>query len=203
MGGSFGKGKKTSKVLCVGLDNSGKSTIINKLKPEKKKVAELHATVGFSVDEFKHGSINFTVYDMSGQGRYRNLWEHYYQEAQAIIYVIDSADTVRMCVVKDELDIILSHKDIAKRHIPVLFWANKMDLPKALTPSQISEALELTKITDKTWTIVASNAITGEGLERGMRWLEDQLYGTGSSSSSSSTPVVSPTEERKETKVPA
>jgi ribosome biogenesis GTPase A len=39
MGGSFGKGKKQSKVLCVGLDNSGKSTIINKLKPDSKKAS--------------------------------------------------------------------------------------------------------------------------------------------------------------------
>jgi len=170
--GNF-KSKRSSKVLCVGLDNSGKSTIINKLKPEKKQALELQATTGYDVQQFTHGSINFTVWDMSGQGRYRNLWEAYYADCQAIIYVIDSADTVRMCVVKDELTTILSHKDISKRNVPVLFFANKMDLSKSLSPAQISEALELPKLlADKTWNIVATNALEGKGLEEGMKWLE-------------------------------
>lgn len=43
-------------------------------------------------------SVNFKVFDMSGAGRYRNLWEKYYRDAQGIIYVIDSADKIRMCV---------------------------------------------------------------------------------------------------------
>lgn len=73
-------------------------------------MAETQATVGFQVENFRHGQTQFTMFDMSGQGRYRNLWEHYYQDAQAIIFVIDSADSVRMCVVEDELKALLAHK---------------------------------------------------------------------------------------------
>src|SRR5687767_13262020 len=105
-----GVNKKQSKCVCVGLDNSGKSTIINYLKPEKEKKTETFATVGFQAEQFKHGNINFTMFDMSGQGRYRNLWENFYEDTQGIIFVIDSADTVRMCVVKDELETLLAHK---------------------------------------------------------------------------------------------
>jgi len=172
MGGSS---SKQSKCLVVGLDNSGKSTIINHLKPDTKKATELVATVGFLVEKFKYGNVNFTMFDMSGAGRYRNLWEHYYAEAEGIIFVIDSAEAVRMCVVKDELDTLLAHKDIAKRSIPILFFANKSDLPKALTPAQISEALELNKLTDRDWNIVASNALNGTGLEPGVKWLSQHL----------------------------
>lgn len=71
---------------------------------------EQYATVGFQVEAFKYQSVNFTMFDMSGAGRYRNLWEHYYAEAQGIIYVIDSSDSVRLCVVKDELETLLNHK---------------------------------------------------------------------------------------------
>jgi len=172
--GNF-KSKKKSTCLCVGLDNSGKSTFINYLKPDKKKQTEMFATVGYVVEKFQHGSINFSVYDMSGQGKYRNLWERIYQEIEGIILVIDSADIVRVCVVKDELDAILSHKDIANRKIPILFFANKMDLPKALTPEQISSSLELNKIIDRPWHIVQSNALLGTGLEEGMKWLSSHL----------------------------
>ena len=41
-------------------------------------------TVGFSVEEFTKNGLSFTVFDMSGQGRYRNLWEHYYKEVRRV-----------------------------------------------------------------------------------------------------------------------
>ena len=80
-----------------------------------------------------------------------------------------------MCVVKDELDALLAHKDIASKSIPIVFFANKSDMPKALTPTQISEALELAKLTDRQWNIVASNALTGTGLDVGVKWLSSHL----------------------------
>lgn len=95
MGGSLGK--KKSKIIIVGLDNSGKSTMINKLKPKKVNTAlvhispnanlqyqevELAATVGFKVETFSQSKIDFTVFDMSGQSKYRTLWEQYYDESE-------------------------------------------------------------------------------------------------------------------------
>jgi ADP-ribosylation factor-like protein 6 len=43
---------------------------------------EVTPTVGFQVEELKKNNINFTMFDMSGQGKYRTLWEHYYSDAQ-------------------------------------------------------------------------------------------------------------------------
>ena len=102
--------KKKVKVICCGLDNSGKTTIINYLKPNKAKTIEITPTVGFSVEEFKKNNMTFTVFDMSGAGRYRSLWEHYYSECHAVIFVIDTNDRDRICVVKDEIDGLLNHK---------------------------------------------------------------------------------------------
>ena len=65
---------------------------------------EVVPTVGFSVEEFSKNGLAFTVFDMSGQGRYRNLWEHYYADIGGIIFCIDSTDKIRMCVAKDELE---------------------------------------------------------------------------------------------------
>jgi ADP-ribosylation factor-like protein 6 len=80
-----------------------------------------------------------------------------------------------MCVVKDELETILCHKDIVERKVPVLFFANKMDKPKALSPEAISEALELSKITDRPWQIVPSNALSGKNLDKGIKWISGYL----------------------------
>lgn len=70
-------------------------------------------TVGFSVEEFSKNGLAFTVFDMSGQGRYRNLWEHYYHEVGGVIFCIDSTDKIRMCVAKDELLTMLNHPQLA------------------------------------------------------------------------------------------
>ena len=105
----------------IGLDNSGKTTLINHLKPKKASVTEVVPTVGFQVETFTKDNINFTIFDMSGQGRYRSLWEQYYEEVEAIIFVVDCTDALRMCVAKDEMDAILGHKDIEHKDIPILY----------------------------------------------------------------------------------
>ena len=57
---------------------------------------EVVPTGGFQVEEFSKNGLAFTVFDMSGQGRYRNLWEHYYKDVGGVIFVIDSTDKIRM-----------------------------------------------------------------------------------------------------------
>ncbi|CAM2118735.1 unnamed protein product [Caretta caretta] len=175
LAGWLGLKKKEVHVLCLGLDNSGKTTIINKLKPSNAQTQDIVPTIGFSIEKFKTSSLSFTVFDMSGQGRYRNLWEHYYKEGQAIIFVIDSSDKLRMVVAKEELDTLLTHPDIKHRRIPILFFANKMDLRDAVSSVKVSQLLSLENIKDKPWHICASDALKGEGLQEGVDWLQDQI----------------------------
>jgi ADP-ribosylation factor-like protein 6 len=84
MGGSGSKAKK-SQIIIVGLDNSGKSTMINFLKPAKYSQVDIAATVGFKVEKFSQQKIDFTCFDMSGQGKYRTLWEKYYKDCEVSI----------------------------------------------------------------------------------------------------------------------
>ncbi|XP_034742120.1 ADP-ribosylation factor-like protein 6 isoform X3 [Etheostoma cragini] len=175
LSGWLGLRKKEVNVLCLGLDNSGKTTIINQLKPSHTQAPEIVPTIGFNIEKFKSSSLSFTVFDMSGQSRYRNLWEHYYKESHAIIFVIDSGDKLRMVVAKEELDTLLNHEDIRSKKIPVLFFANKTDLRDAMSSVKISQMLSLENIKDKPWNICASNAIKGEGLQEGLDWLQEQI----------------------------
>ena len=70
-----------------------------------------------------------------------------------IIFCIDSTDALRMCVAKDELEQMLQHQDLGS--VPLLFFANKMDLPTAKQPVECVSLLELDRITDKPWHIGA------------------------------------------------
>lgn len=171
----LGVRKKEAGVLVVGLDNSGKTTILNHLKPEAQKTLDIVPTVGFNVEKFRSQNISFTAFDMSGQGKYRNLWEHYYRDAHGIVFVIDSSDELRLVVARDELGLLLRHPDVKDRPVPILFFANKMDMRGALSSVKVSTSLALDVIRDKPWNICASNAITGEGLQEGIEWLTAQI----------------------------
>jgi len=168
-------GKKVS-IVVVGLDNAGKTTIIERLKPQEKQTMEVAATVGFHIDQFKKGSLTFTVFDMAGAGRYRNLWSEHYKDAEAVVFVVDSADKFRLVVAKDEIDAMLAHPGLRK--CPILFFANKKDLPTALSPVEIAQALNLDDIKDRAWQIVPSNGLTGEGVDKGTDWLAEKLQGS-------------------------
>ena len=107
--------------------------------------------------------------------RYRNLWETYYSNIEAIIFVVDSTDKVRMCVARDELDELLNHANVKDATFPVLFFANKMDVPGASTPVDTMQAMGLERITNKAWHITSSNALTGAGVDEGVEWLAEKL----------------------------
>ena len=107
---AIGLAKRKVNVLFVGLDNSGKSTILNRLKIDQTPLEEIVPTIGFTVEKFSRSKLSFTAFDMSGQGRYRDLWEHYFLDADSIVFVIDSSDKMRISVCKDELDTVLGHR---------------------------------------------------------------------------------------------
>jgi ADP-ribosylation factor-like protein 6 len=154
---------------------------------------EVTPTVGFSQESFEKGKLRFTVFDMAGGGAYRSLWEAYYRDVDAIIFVVDSGDRIRMAVAKDELDALLAHADVRRGGAPILICANKMDVRGAMEPPDISATLALHRITDRAWQIQASNALTGEGVEAGIAWLATQLNsGSGGGGSGAGKPKAAP-----------
>ncbi|XP_019892862.1 ADP-ribosylation factor-like protein 6 isoform X1 [Musca domestica] len=191
--------KEKMTVLVVGLNNSGKSSIIQQFKRKNDTNSYISIpTVGFTHEEFyskhknpnkNHTKVNikkitffysgqgvqFSVIDMSGAWKYRNLWQHQFKNCQGLIYVIDASDKMRMVVVKEELDILLQHPDLVNRSIPILFYGNKSDCDNSLSSVNIASALELTSICDKPWHICCCSAKTGDGLEEGVQWLIQQI----------------------------
>lgn len=171
----LGFGRREVNVLVVGLDNSGKSSLLNYLRPREAQSEFVAPTVGFNVEQFTCKGLSFNAFDMSGQSRYRTLWGNYYRTTNGIIFVVDSADKTRILVAREELQQLLSHPDISSRSIPILFFANKMDIRDALSDVGVSSALGLDGITNKSWHICSSNALTGEGVSDGIGWLSSAI----------------------------
>jgi small GTP-binding protein len=171
-------GTKEMRILMVGLDAAGKTTILYKLK--MGEVLSTIPTIGFNVETVSYKNIEFTVWDVGGQGKIRPLWRHYFQNTNGIIFVVDSSDLERINDkhgkednARDELHRMLS--DELLRNSPLLVYANKQDLPHALTIQEITERLDLCQLRMRPWFIQSCCAVTGEGLYEGLDWLGDEM----------------------------
>jgi len=143
-------GKKEMRILMVGLDAAGKTTILYKLK-----LGEIVTTIptigtlvqsltpfpwgyqcwysrspGFNVETVEYKNIQFTVWDVGGQDKIRPLWRHYFQNTQGIIFVVDSNDRDRVVEAREELQRMLNEDEL--RDALLLVFANKQDLPVCL-----------------------------------------------------------------------
>lgn len=164
-------GEREARILVLGLDNAGKTTILYRL--QVGTVVSTIPTIGFNVETVTYKNIKFQVWDLGGQTSIRPYWRCYYPNTQAIIYVVDSSDTERVSTSRQEFHAILEEEEL--KDAAILVYANKQDLPGALSEVQITEGLGLAEIKNRQWAIFKTSAIKGEGLWEGMEWLSNTL----------------------------
>eukprot|EP00127_Corallochytrium_limacisporum_P001244 Clim_evm14s47 gene=Clim_evmTU14s47 len=162
-------GKKDCRILMLGLDGAGKTTILMKLRL-KDKATNTVPTVGFNVETVKYKGMEFNVWDVGGQDKIRPLWRHYFTGTQGLIYVVDSTDHERMNESKQELHRIVADREM--RNVTILIFLNKQDRPDG-KPAQAEEQLGLSLLQDRDYNVVACCAVNGSGLQEGMQWLAD------------------------------
>jgi len=164
-------GKKEMRILMVGLDAAGKTTILYKLK--LGEIVTTIPTIGFNVETVEYKNISFTVWDVGGQDKIRPLWRHYFQNTQGLIFVVDSNDRERVVEAREELARMLAEDEL--RDACLLVFANKQDLPQAMTAAEITDKLNLHSMRNRNWYIQATCATNGEGLYEGLDWLSQAL----------------------------
>ena len=166
--------KKTdqeARLLVLGLDNSGKTTILKKLSDED--ISHIMPTQGFNIKSLMHEGFKLNVWDIGGQKSIRPYWRNYYDQTDALVYVIDSADTRRLEETGVELQQLLDEEKLSS--VPVLIMANKQDLLNAASAAEISTSLNLNAIRERNWNILPCSAKTGEGLQDAMEWIVEQI----------------------------
>jgi ADP-ribosylation factor protein 1 len=164
-------GKKEMRILMVGLDAAGKTTILYKLK--LGEIVTTIPTIGFNVETVEYKNISFTVWDVGGQDKIRPLWRHYFQNTQGIIFVVDSNDRERISEAREELQRMLNEDEL--RDALLLVFANKQDLPNAMNAAEITDKLGLHGLRQRTWFIQAACATSGDGLYEGLEWLSANI----------------------------
>lgn len=178
MGNSFSniwkklfKGDQDCRILMIGLDNAGKTTILYKLN--SGKIIHTVPTIGFNMETIEYEKMTMNIWDIGGQDKIRQLWKYYYQNTDAIIFVVDSSDSDRLGLVCEEINKLL-HEDELRNAI-LLVMANKQDKKGALSVGELGEILPLKNIKTRQWYIQGTNAHTGDGLYDGLSWLSKKL----------------------------
>lgn len=175
-------GKKEVRILILGLDNAGKTTILYRLQVDEPVTTV--PTIGFNVETLQYKNIKFQVWDLGGQTSIRPYWRCYYPNTDAIIFVVDSSDVERLETARAELHAMLEEEDL--KDSILLVFANKQDMKGALKAPQISEALGLATIKNRQWSIQETSAAQGKGLHEGFDWLVNCIQGGGGSASGGS-----------------
>ncbi|KAK3128744.1 hypothetical protein QOZ80_6BG0465810 [Eleusine coracana subsp. coracana] len=163
--------RREVKVVMLGLDAAGKTTILYRL--HIGEVLSSVPTIGFNVEEVEYKNVAFTVWDVGGQDKLRPLWRQYLSNSDALIYVVDSMDRDRIGVAREEFQAIIN--DPLMLNSVILVLANKQDQREAMSPSEVGQRLGLYDLKNRTSRVVGACALTGNGLREGMGWLAETL----------------------------
>lgn len=158
--------EKELRLLLLGLDNAGKTTILKKLATED--ISHVTPTAGFNIKSVNSEGFKLNVWDIGGQRKIRPYWKNYFENTDILIYVVDAADKKRLEETGIELYELLGDEKLAD--VPLLVYANKQDLAQALTAAELAQALSLPSIKDRPWQIQACTANKGTGVREGMEW---------------------------------
>ncbi|EIE20557.1 ARF/SAR superfamily [Coccomyxa subellipsoidea C-169] len=165
--------RRELRILFVGLDNAGKTTIVKRIAGED--LSKVSPTLGFNIHSLHYKGVRLNIWDVGGQAILRPYWQNYYERTDALLWVVDSADIERLRICKAELHQLLTEEKLAGATLLIL--ANKQDLPGALSAAEIKDVLELKAAGTRHWRILGCSAVTGAGLLTGFDWVLSDIQG--------------------------
>lgn len=159
--------EKEIRLLILGLDNAGKTTILKKFNGED--IDKISPTLGFNIKTLQYQDFKLNVWDVGGQTTIRSYWRNYFEQTDGLIWVVDSSDKMRLEDCKKELHSLLKQEKLVGATL--LIFCNKQDIEGALSVNEIKEFLDLENMVTRHWGIIPCSAKTGEGLLEGIDWL--------------------------------
>ena len=163
--------KKNFKILMLGLDDAGKTTILYQLK--MSEFINTFHTIGFNLEELNYKNFKFSLWDVNGLDKIRAFWHHYYEKTDAIIFVVDCKDEERFELVNEVFSSVLNDKQL--ENACFLIFANKQDINGAIQPVELVNILDLGAMKNRKWVIKGCSGVSGQGVKEGFEWIANIL----------------------------
>ncbi|KAH0458872.1 hypothetical protein IEQ34_011686 [Dendrobium chrysotoxum] len=165
-------------VLILGVHKAGKTSLLEKLKSiylnsEGLPPDRIVPTVGLNIGRVEASNAKLVFWDLGGQIGLRTIWEKYYEEAHAIVFVIDASCPSSFEDSKSALEKVLRNDDL--RGAPLLILANKQDLPEAVSSEELARYLDLKELGERLYLFEAVSAYDGMGIKYAIEWLVDAM----------------------------
>ena len=169
--------KTEVQILIIGLDYAGKTTLLEQMKGLYSSTAgipldKIPPTVGLNIGRMDVGGCRVIFWDLGGQVNLRSIWDHYYSEAQGLLFLVDAADPARFAEARAALGTITRHS--ALDGVPLLVLANKMDLAEAVPVAEVNAGLGVDAIVDegtRACRLRGASALTLQGVKDAVGWL--------------------------------
>ncbi|KAJ1900344.1 ADP-ribosylation factor protein 3 [Kickxella alabastrina] len=167
-------------VLMLGLDSSGKTTLLEKIKHIHTGVPGMPAenilpTVGVNISKVTMNRDLIKFMDLGGQADLRGIWEAYFEDCHAILFVIDSANGERIDEAGDVLIKLIKSEEL--EGLPVLILANKCDLSDAGSLVKIKEMVNgvADLLDSRDVRVMEASGVEGTRVQTAMDWLHSRI----------------------------
>ena len=164
-------------VLILGLDNAGKSTYLEQTKTQfcsnYKGISlnKITTTVGLNIGKIDIGNVCLNFWDLGGQEELQSLWDKYYAESHAVIYMVDTSDMDRLDESLTAFEEMIIHESLD--NVPLLMLGNKQDLDNCMTIPAMKKHFKRVahKIGHRHCTVMGTSALKGSGVQEGIDWI--------------------------------
>ncbi|KNH07322.1 ADP-ribosylation factor-like protein [Perkinsela sp. CCAP 1560/4] len=160
-------GEKRIEMCILGLENAGKTTLLNILS--MGHALETHPTIGLNVKMIKKEGTLMKVWDLGGQDRFRGEWERYTRGSDCIIFCVDASAIDRLSEAKKELHRLLENTSL--RGMPILVCLNKIDIEPHIEKEEAIKELNLDYITDNKWIVLSISALKQLNIQAVVEWM--------------------------------
>lgn len=155
------------RILILGLDNAGKTTVLKSLLDED--VSSVSPTLGFSIKTVSFDRFRLDLWDVGGQRSLRSYWRNYFEATDGLVWVVDATDRPRLLDCRSELHALLGEERLLGADLLIL--ANKSDVEGCMTKDELADLLDLAAIKTHRWAIYHVSAVSGLNIREAFEYL--------------------------------